>query len=336
MDTSPVASAPHHLRRYYHSEFRSDVARFFAGRSVPYFGHAWRYTCHDVEAVAIARRPGFLACLFFTVLADQAMHCHFRSSYARFEHLTRYPKFCFGLGQFQLNPYGILEYPVAQALVDRTRLVEILPEAMHLFVAEVDDFCRTHQPEVAPAEFFQRLVRDPDVQVPELLPLLDPAVRDAERTIVFAQTREAAQQAVQTLGTTGIKGEVLDATMAHEDRRTVLAGFEDGTHELVAAPQLLDEGVDVPAADLAIVLAGSRSKRQMIQRMGRVLRKKRDGRVARITVLYVAGTAEDPVRDDFQDFLDLIWDAADDVVDFRPEDSAGEAVAYLNDWAPAP
>ena len=36
-----------------------------------------------------------------------------------------------------------------------------------------------------------------------------------------------------------------------------------------SAPRVLDEGVDVPAADLAVIVGASRSRRQMIQRMGR-------------------------------------------------------------------
>jgi RNA polymerase primary sigma factor len=160
------------------------------------------------------------------------------------------------------------------------------------------------------------------------------AVRRAERTIVFAQTRGAAQKAVRALRALDIRGEVLDATMPIDDRQTVLAEFERGEHELVAAPQLLDEGIDVPAADLAIILASSRSKRQMIQRMGRVLRKKRDGRAARIVVLYVADTTEDPEQDEVEDFLDEILDAAYDEVNFGPEHTGAQVVRYLNDWAP--
>ena len=96
------------------------------------------------------------------------------------------------------------------------------------------------------------------------------------------------------------------------ERRKVFAGFEDGTHELVAAPRLLDEGIDVPAADLAIVLASSRSKRQMIQRMGRVVRRKDDCRIARVAIVYVEGTAEDPNDGAHEDFVETIQDAADD------------------------
>jgi superfamily II DNA or RNA helicase len=117
------------------------------------------------------------------------------------------------------------------------------------------------------------------------------------------------------------------------ERKKVFAAFESGEHELVAAPRLLDEGVDVPAADLAIVLASSRSRRQMVQRMGRVVRKKEDGRLARLAVLYVEGTAEDPAVA-HEDFLYLVTDVARDIEYFEPDALAGEVCSYLNDWNP--
>jgi hypothetical protein len=72
------------------------------------------------------------------------------------------------------------------------------------------------------------------------------------------------------------------------------------------------------------MMAGtSRSRRQMIQRMGRVLRKKPDGRRARFAVLFVEGTVEDPRRGAHEAFLGEIVDIADQVSCF-PWSSAGE------------
>ena len=73
---------------------------------------------------------------------------------------------------------------------------------------------------------------------------------------------------------------------------------------------MLDEGVDVPAADLAVILAASRSRRQMIQRMGRVLRRKPDGRAARFIIVYARGTVEDPALGAHEGFLDEITPVA--------------------------
>ena len=62
----------------------------------------------------------------------------------------------------------------------------------------------------------------------------------------------------------------------------MLRRFAEGDLQVIWRPAVLDEGVDVPEADLAVIVGASRSRRQMIQRMGRVLRKKADHRRARL------------------------------------------------------
>jgi RNA polymerase primary sigma factor len=167
---------------------------------------------------------------------------------------------------------------------------------------------------------------------------LSPAVADAQRTIVFAQTVRAAQSALQELRLGGHVGSVIEATMDHEERAEAFEAFERGDYNVVAAPRLLDEGVDVPAADLAIVLATSRSRRQLIQRMGRVVRKKADGRSARLAIMFVEGTAEDPTQGAHEDFLDEVIDVAEDVAVFRADAKASDIVGYLRpyNWSRPP
>ncbi len=157
------------------------------------------------------------------------------------------------------------------------------------------------------------------------------AIEKADRTIIFTQTKKAAIDMVGVLNDAGLNAASLDATMDRIERRNVLIGFEDGTNDVVAAPMLLDEGIDVPAADLAIVVASSRNKRQMIQRMGRVLRKKRDGRLARIAIFYIEDTSEDPAHGAHSTYIDLIRDSADDVQFFSITNHTA-ICDYLNDW----
>jgi superfamily II DNA or RNA helicase len=57
-----------------------------------------------------------------------------------------------------------------------------------------------------------------------------------------------------------------------KERREVLEGFADGRYPVLVANQVLDEGVDVPAAKVAIVIGGMASTRQAKQRLGRILR----------------------------------------------------------------
>ena len=149
--------------------------------------------------------------------------------------------------------------------------------------------------------------------------------------MVFAQTVRAAEAAIGALGELGHRGAAIESMMTAEERRDTFDDFERGDLAVVAAPKLLDEGVDVPAADLAFVLATSRSRRQLIQRMGRVIRRKPDGRSARIVILYQAGTAEDPAEGAHEDFLDEVLEVAEAVEVFPPSTS-GE----LHRAVPAP
>jgi len=166
----------------------------------------------------------------------------------------------------------------------------------------------------------------------EMVEKLGPAIRAAERTILFTQTKQAANKSVNLLKNQNIRGAVLTSSMDMDERHKIFAGFEDGIHELVAAPKLLDEGVDVPAADLAIILATSRSRRQLVQRMGRVIRKKKDGRTARIAIIYVEGTSEDPELGANEDFLDEVVPAAIDVKKFPVHSSLNSILEYLSSW----
>ena len=61
------------------------------------------------------------------------------------------------------------------------------------------------------------------------------------------------------------------------ERREVLENFRDGTYSRVVTANVLDEGVDVPDANVAVVLSGSGSEREFTQRLGRILRPKADG-----------------------------------------------------------
>jgi superfamily II DNA or RNA helicase len=71
---------------------------------------------------------------------------------------------------------------------------------------------------------------------------------------------------------------------AKRERRGILDGFAQGQFTVLVANRVLDEGVDVPEAKVAVVIGGQGSTRQATQRLGRVLR--RSGR-ARATLYEV-------------------------------------------------
>ncbi|HEU4784440.1 MAG TPA: DEAD/DEAH box helicase [Ktedonobacterales bacterium] len=58
------------------------------------------------------------------------------------------------------------------------------------------------------------------------------------------------------------------------ERRAILEGFRSGALRKLVTGRVLNEGVDVPDANVAIIASGSASMREYVQRLGRVLRPK--------------------------------------------------------------
>ncbi|HEY3415659.1 MAG TPA: DEAD/DEAH box helicase family protein [Armatimonadota bacterium] len=78
------------------------------------------------------------------------------------------------------------------------------------------------------------------------------------------------------------------------ERKWILDGFKEGTFHAIVTSKVLNEGIDVPAAKVAVILSGSASPREHVQRLGRILRKGGDRRRA---LLYeVVTSATDEVR----------------------------------------
>lgn len=94
-----------------------------------------------------------------------------------------------------------------------------------------------------------------------------------DRAIIFTQDNATAYT---------VSKRFLVPTITHQtkikERSAILAGLADGTYGAVVTSKVLNEGVDVPDANVAIVLSGSGSVREHVQRLGRVLRKKGDKR----------------------------------------------------------
>ncbi|OYT34415.1 helicase [Archaeoglobales archaeon ex4484_92] len=57
-----------------------------------------------------------------------------------------------------------------------------------------------------------------------------------------------------------------------EERKLFLNGFKVGKFRAIVSSQVLDEGVDVPDANVGIIMSGTGSAREYIQRLGRILR----------------------------------------------------------------
>ncbi|MDR5674753.1 DEAD/DEAH box helicase family protein [Halalkaliarchaeum sp. AArc-GB] len=77
-----------------------------------------------------------------------------------------------------------------------------------------------------------------------------------------------------------------------DERTAILERFRTGEYSMLVTSQVLDEGIDVPAASVGIILSGSASKRQYAQRLGRILRPTDDRQPARLYEIIAENTAE--------------------------------------------
>ncbi len=90
---------------------------------------------------------------------------------------------------------------------------------------------------------------------------------------------------------------VLTHQTGASERRDLLERFRHGTYPRIVTSNVLDEGVDVPDASVAVVLSGSASEREFTQRLGRILRPKDDGGRALLYEVVTAETSEESIAD---------------------------------------
>ncbi|HSQ57642.1 MAG TPA: helicase-related protein, partial [Gemmata sp.] len=81
-----------------------------------------------------------------------------------------------------------------------------------------------------------------------------------------------------------------------KERKAILDKFNKGEYTAVVTCQVLNEGVDVPAAGVGIVLGGTGSATENVQRLGRILRKHGDKQAVLYEVI-ARNTTEEFVSD---------------------------------------
>jgi superfamily II DNA or RNA helicase len=75
------------------------------------------------------------------------------------------------------------------------------------------------------------------------------------------------------------------------ERQAALSAFRSGDLRALVSAQVLNEGIDVPAAEIGIVVGGVRGRREHVQRVGRLLRPAPNKRAV-VYDLVIRGTHE--------------------------------------------
>lgn len=80
-----------------------------------------------------------------------------------------------------------------------------------------------------------------------------------------------------------------------KERHQILQSFRNGDYPTLVVSHVLNEGVDVPEARVAVLLSGSGSTREYIQRLGRVLRKGSGDKLALLYEVIAEETTEENI-----------------------------------------
>ena len=113
----------------------------------------------------------------------------------------------------------------------------------------------------------------------------------SQRVLIFHERVDSLSQIVSLLARHGQNSVEYHSHLAESHRRDNLRLFRRGIVNILVTCRALDEGANVPEANIAIVARSTSSTRQRIQRLGRVLRHASDKELATVYTLY-SGTDE--------------------------------------------
>ena len=108
-----------------------------------------------------------------------------------------------------------------------------------------------------------------------------------------------------------------------KERHETLRRFNAGEYPFLVTSRVLNEGVDVPAANVGIVLSGSGSVREHVQRLGRILRRA-EGKQAFLYEVIAEDTAEEMTSERRRQHGAYKRDEVESSGDEEEKDSSGE------------
>lgn len=114
------------------------------------------------------------------------------------------------------------------------------------------------------------------------------------RVLIFHEDIEACNVLVNLLRELGHRSGVYHSRMSMRARAEMLVAFRRGELDVLVTCRALDEGFNVPEAEIGIVAASTATERQRIQRLGRILRPSK--RKDRAVVYSLASTTAEVTR----------------------------------------
>lgn len=136
------------------------------------------------------------------------------------------------------------------------------------------------------------IAKTAESKIPALESLLSELGPELRQALIYSSSQNQMEDAMKVARQTGIdtgaritsaEGAAPSAKFGGvSERQHILDRFSRGVHSVIFAIAALDEGVDIPTAEVGIILASSGNEKEFIQRRGRLMRKSPGKRLARI------------------------------------------------------
>ncbi len=108
-----------------------------------------------------------------------------------------------------------------------------------------------------------------------------------KHVLIYCDNKKQVESIQKILNEMNLLNHKITEDESSDDRDYLLKSFAKGEYQVLVAVKILDEGVDIPEAKIAIINASTTNSREYIQRRGRVLRKALDKKVAEIYDVFV-------------------------------------------------
>lgn len=120
------------------------------------------------------------------------------------------------------------------------------------------------------------------------------SLHDTDRILIFCERISQAEEMLSLLRRQyGNACSLYHSGMTKEARKRILEAFRTGQSRILVSCRCLDEGIDVPDANVGIVFSSSAVARQRVQRLGRVIRRSQDKATACLYYIYIRESSED-------------------------------------------
>jgi superfamily II DNA or RNA helicase len=126
-----------------------------------------------------------------------------------------------------------------------------------------------------------------------------------QRVLLFHEDVEACNLIYNILAEAGFRAGIYHSRLRPRERAEMLTGFRKGAIDILVTCRALDEGFNVPETEVGIIAASTATRRQRIQRLGRILRPSAGKSSAVIYTLVATGPEVGRLKEEEEGISDI-------------------------------